>query len=641
MSDAELGDDRVIRILPCEMSLGSQIELLCEEFESQLRSGASPRIEDYLTSVAEEHRAGLMGELLAIELHWRRCRDEHALLDGYRQRFSGFSSVIEKAFCRAAEASTAGVAFPTLPHTDTPTSGRPGRGDERGRPIGRFGDYEVYEEIGRGGMAVVYRARQAKADRIVALKVIQGDQLSILPEEMKVEMADRFRHEAQAEARLEHEHIVSVYDVGEVDGRPFFTMQYVEGSSVAELLHEGPMDGCRAAAYLEPIARAVHAAHQVGILHRDLKPHNILVDRHTDRVLVADFGLAKVAWTGHEMTQAGQVLGTPSYMSPEQAEDSAHVTEATDVYSLGATLYHMLTARPPFQAPSLAGTLKHVIEEEPVAPRELNPSIDRDLEVICLKCLDKQPSRRYPNAELLAADLRRYLNNEPIQARPIRRWERIWRWSQRNPMTAGAITSALAFLLIALAAATIGYVKTSASLAVAKQAQEESEQSFREMRRAVDRFFTQASDHELLDQPGMQPLRQALLKEAVQYYQKFLTQRGADPAFRDELALAHFRVGRINELIATSDEALQAYERARELQEQLVAEQPGNRDRLAALGDTLNRIGRVRHGRQDFDGASSAYHKALALRQQLAADEPESNEYQRRTANTHMNIGLL
>jgi tetratricopeptide (TPR) repeat protein len=342
-----------------------------------------------------------------------------------------------------------------------------------------------------------------------------------------------------------------------------------------------------------------------------------------------------------EMTQVGQVLGTPSYMSPEQAQDSAHVTEATDVYSLGATLYHMLTARPPFQAPNLAATLKHVIEEEPVAPRELNPSIDRDLEVICLKCLDKQPSRRYPSAELLALDLRRYLNNEPIQARPIRRWERTWRWSQRNPLTAAAITSALAFLFIALAAATVGYVKTSASLAVAKQAQEESEQSFREMRRAVDRFFTQASDHELLDQPGMQPLRQALLEEAVQYYQKFLTQRATDAAFRDELALAHFRVGRINELIATSDEALQAYERARALQEQLVAEEPGNRERSAALGDTLNRIGRVQHARQDSDAALSAYREALALRQQLAIDEPEYDEYQRRTANTHMNIGLI
>ncbi|MCA9221429.1 MAG: hypothetical protein KDA71_13960, partial [Planctomycetales bacterium] len=304
-------------------------------------------------------------------------------------------------------------------------------------------------------------------------------------------------------------------------------------------------------------------------------------------------------------------------------------------------LYHMLTGRAPFQAANLASTLKHVIEQEPVAPRELNPSVDRDLEIICLKCLDKQPPRRYATAEMLADDLRRYLDNEPIQARPIRRWERIWRWSQRNPVTAGAITSALTFLLIALAAATVGYVETSASLAVAKQAQEESEQSFREMRRAVDRFFTQAREHELLDQPGMQPLRQALLEEAVQYYQKFLTQRAADPAFRDELALAHFRVGRINELIATSDEALQAYERARALQEQLVAEEPENRERSAALGDTLNRIGRVRHGQQDFDGASSAYHKALALRQRLAANNAEHNEYQRRSANTHMNIGLL
>jgi serine/threonine-protein kinase len=640
MSDAGPCDDRVTPSVPGEKSLGSQVEELCERFEGQFRLGASPRIEDYLDLVPEAHRAGLVGELLAIELHWRRRHADDAWLQDYRQRLPDFSAMIENEL-RVTLKGSAAEDLPTVAFTEAKASRHRSSDDLTKPPFRRFGDYEVYEEIGRGGMAVVYRVRQAKADRIVALKVIQNDRLDILPEEMKLEIADRFRYEAQAEARLEHEHIVSVYEVGEVDGQPFFTMQYVEGQSVAELLQDGPTDSRRAAAYLEPVARAVHAAHQVGILHRDLKPHNILVDRKTDRALVADFGLAKVAWIDGEMTQAGQVLGTPSYMSPEQAQDSAHVTEATDVYSLGATLYHMLTGRAPFQAANLASTLKHVIEQEPVAPRELNPSVDRDLEIICLKCLDKQPLRRYASAETLADDLRRYLNNEPIHARPIRRWERIWRWSQRNPVTAGAISLALACLVVALAATTIGYVKTSASLAVAQQAQEESEASFREMRRAVDRFFTQASEHELLDQPGMQPLRQTLLEEAVQYYQKFLSQRRNDPVFRDELGLAHFRVGRIKELIATPDEALQAYERARAFQEQLVAEDASKRERLAALGDTMNRIGRVQYGRQDFEEAARAYKEALKIRQQLVVSEPENGDYQRRSANTHMNIGLL
>ncbi|HUG66325.1 MAG TPA: serine/threonine-protein kinase [Pirellulaceae bacterium] len=641
MSDARLSDDRVTPIVPGEKSLGSQVEELCERFEGRLRLGGSPRIEDYLDFVPEAHREGLVGELLAIELHWRRRHADDAWLQDYRRRLPDFPAVIENELRGVLKGSLAAEDLPTVAFIETASSRRLSDDRLSRSPFRRLGDYEVYEEIGRGGMAVVYRARQAKADRIVALKVIQNDRFGGLPEAMKLEIADRFRYEAQAEARLEHEHIVSVYDVGEVDGHPFFTMQYVEGKSVAELLQDGPMDSRRAAAYLEPVARAVHAAHQVGILHRDLKPHNILVDSKTDHALVADFGLAKVAWIDGEMTQAGQVLGTPSYMSPEQAQDSAHVTQATDVYSLGATLYHMLTSRAPFQAANLASTLKHVIEQEPVPPRELNPSVDRDLEIICLKCLDKQPSRRYASAETFADDLRRYLNNEPIHARPIRRWERIWRWSQRNPVTAGAISLALACLVMALAAATIGYVKTSASLAVARQAQEESDESFLEMRRAVDRFFTQASEHELLDQPGMQPLRQALLEEAVQYYQKFLSQRGNDPAFRDELGLAHFRVGRIKELIATPDEALLVYERARAFQERLVAEDASKQERLAALGDTMNRIGRVQYGRQDFEEASRAYEEALTIRQQLVASEPENGDYQRRSANTHMNIGLL
>src|SRR5262245_39736918 len=246
--------------------------------------------------------------------------------------------------------------------------------------------YRILGPLGRGGMGMVYRAVQEAPDRVVALKVIRPDKLDGLSPEQRREAVRRFETEARAAARLGHEHIVPVFEVGEVEGRPFYSMQYVEGASLADLLEKGPLKPRQAAAYLERVARAVHEAHRHGILHRDLKPENVLVEAATDRPFVADFGLAKLVQEGAEGTRTGAVMGTPAYMSPEQAQDSARVTVASDVYSLGATLYALLTGRPPFpEREPPAVKLRRVIEEEPVSPRRLRPEIARDLETICLK----------------------------------------------------------------------------------------------------------------------------------------------------------------------------------------------------------------------------------------------------------------
>jgi len=213
-------------------------------------------------------------------------------------------------------------------------------------------DYEIVEEVARGGMGVVYKARQVSANRIVALKVIRADRLEQPSPEERRKAVERFVTEAQAAARLEHENIVSVYEVGEVGGRPFYSMRFVEGSSLHDLVKAGPLESRRGAAYMAAVARAVHEAHRHGILHRDLKPHNILVEARGDRPLVADFGLAKLLQGGPELTRTGDVMGTPPYMSPEQAQGSASLTVASEVYNLGATLYAMLTGLPPFQGAS-------------------------------------------------------------------------------------------------------------------------------------------------------------------------------------------------------------------------------------------------------------------------------------------------
>jgi eukaryotic-like serine/threonine-protein kinase len=308
-----------------------------------------------------------------------------------------------------------------------------------------LGDYELLEKVGHGGMGVVYRAHQRSANRVVALKVIRADRLNDLHPAERRRWLERFRREARLAAGLEHEHIVTVYEVGEVDGQPFYSMRYVEGRSLAGLVRERPLPGRDAAALLEPVARAVHFAHARGVLHRDLTPRNVLVDAR-GRPFVADFGLAKLLGAPGEVTNPGEAMGVPSYLSPEQARDATTVTPASDVYSLGATLYELLTGRPPFQAATPAETLRQVLDEEPPAPCQLNPAVDRDLETITLKCLAKEPPKRYAGADDLADDLARYLRHEPIRARPVGLAGRLRRWCRRNPSL--AVASALAFLAL-------------------------------------------------------------------------------------------------------------------------------------------------------------------------------------------------
>lgn len=274
-----------------------------------------------------------------------------------------------------------------------------------------FGDYELLEEIGRGGMGVVYKARQRSLDRLVAIKMVLRGELASASD------LARFRAEAESAARLEHPNIVPVYDVGECDGQAFFTMKYVEGSTLRQRVAQGPMPPRAAAHYLAAVCRAIDFAHQHGILHRDLKPSNVLIDQD-DRPLVADFGLAKRVESGPSLTGTGHILGTPSYMAPEQAAGSrGRLSPATDIYSLGTILYELLTGRPPFQAASPVDTLMLVLEQEPMLPRLLNRNIDRELEMICLKCLQKPPDLRYPTAAKLADDLEAYLNGETVSAR--------------------------------------------------------------------------------------------------------------------------------------------------------------------------------------------------------------------------------
>jgi WD40 repeat protein len=303
-----------------------------------------------------------------------------------------------------------------------------------------FGKYELLEQIARGGMGVVYKARQVALNRTVALKVIVSAEAS------SPDFLRRFRIEAEAAAGLDHPNIVPIYEIGEVDGQPFFSMKLVDGPSLC-----GGVDPRRAAALAATLARAVHHAHQRGIIHRDLKPNNVLVDASGEPHLT-DFGLAKLVEKESTITKTIAVLGTPSYMSPEQARgDAKHITTTADVYGLGAILYELLAGQPPFVGGTTLETIRLVLDREPRRPAALNPKVDRDLETVCLKCLEKEPSRRYGSAEALADDLERWLRHEPIMARPASSARRAIKWAHRHPGVAILLGLLLLSLLLGLA----------------------------------------------------------------------------------------------------------------------------------------------------------------------------------------------
>jgi serine/threonine-protein kinase len=506
-----------------------------------------------------------------------------------------------------------------------------------GRPallLGSFGDYELLGVLGRGGMGVVYKARQQSLNRPVALKVIRaGEPVSLVD-------VRRFRTEAEVVAQLEHPNIVPVYEVGERDGFLYLSMRLVEGGTLADQIDRFATDPRAAAKLVATVARAVYFAHQRGVLHRDLKPGNILLDSH-DRPLVTDFGLAKRVEEDSGLTQSGVIVGTPSYMAPEQAAaPKGTPTTTADVWGLGAVLYALLTGRPPFRGATVLETLEQVRTADPEPPHRANSRVDRDLETICLKSLQKDPAGRYPSAEALADDLERWLRGDPILAQPLPWAARVWRWSRRNPTVAS-----LAFATVILATVLLLGLATATWLVWSEQGQtrmalSRADAKNRWARRAVNEMYTQVAERWLGDLPHMTEVQREFLAKALEFYEESAKEPGAEPEDRLERARALCRITILRDALSHA-QSESNYRESVNILQGLVAEFPEVPEYRLELARSLNRLGRFLVNTDRFPNAEVVLDEARTQAEALYQSQPDCPEFRLELANALSHAAVL
>ena len=502
-------------------------------------------------------------------------------------------------------------------------------------------EYDIVRELGRGGMGVVYLAHHRELKRPVALKMILAGAHS------DPETRSRFRREAEAIARLQHPGIVQIHNVGENTGRPFIALEYVEGSDLARQMAGTTIAPRTAAALMETLARIMHHAHERGIVHRDLTPRNVLLARTTSssgfsfnggselfEPKITDFGLAKQLDSDIHQTHTGVVMGTPSYMSPEQAQGSSEIGPAADIHALGAILYELLTGRPPFLAETRLATLNQVIEREPVAPTQLQPRVPRDLETICLKCLAKSPGRRYATAAEMAGDLRRFLIDEPIHARPVSRYERASKWVRRHPTA----TALLGVVLLSLLTLAVGGVTYNSRI---RSERDRAEESFELAMRAVDEMLSEVGEVQLAMEPRMEGKRRTLLAKALALQKDLLNQKRDDPRVRFETAQAHRRMADVFRQLEQHSEAIAEYDAAIALLNRLQAQSPADPRYRQEIAHSRNFQGEVHRAAGRLEQAEAAYRDAAEIEEDLADKFGQDSTHRRDLARALDNLGIV
>ncbi len=649
------------------------VELLCADQAERWRRGERVPAEAYLALHPNLPDDADTFELVYSEFALREDLGEAPALAEFEWRFPGFAARLRRQLelRRAIQLDEDPMARPS---TWRPAQGNcetvNAEADHQTWPA--VPGYEIVGKLGHGGMGVVYKARQVRLRRLVALKMVAAGAHA------GSEELARFRREAEVVARLQHPNIVQIYEVGEHDGRPFLALEYVDGGSLGAFLRHQPQPARPAAELVVTLARAVHHAHRQGIIHRDLKPANILLvsggvvsgawsadtlpTTHdspltTHQPKITDFGLAKSfpgeaggRVSGAE-TLSGALLGTPEYMAPEQADGRrGAIGPATDVHGLGVILYELLTGRRPFHGDNLADTLALVRFTDPPPPRRLQPGVPRDLETICLRCLRKEPARRYASAEEFADDVERFLDNRPIQARPVGLAERAWKWARRRP----AVAALLLLLALVIGGSVPGLTglwlharaqwdRAEANADQAVRRQQEAEASFQKARAAVDQLLVRVSEHRarLRDEPRMEELRRQLLEDALRFYQEFLAERGDDPAVRLRTASIQKSVGDIYGLLSRHGDAEGAYRRALDLLEPLVAEFPAVPAYRWELSDCQSRLGVVLGKTGAADKAAAAFQRAAEVLPKVEDQASETPETRRRRAARWNDLGSV
>jgi eukaryotic-like serine/threonine-protein kinase len=614
------------------------VDRLCEDQVRRWRAGQRIPAESYLARNPSLQESGEFAlELIYGEFLMREELGESPQLEEFHLRFPRFASRLQNQ----VDLHGALLTLNSTPEKQlgaAKADGDPDGPQTSGATRFIAPGFRILGELGRGGMGSVYKVWQVRLKRVVAVKVIRADAYA------DSGAAARFQAEAEAAARLQHPNIVQVFEVGEHEGMAYLVLEYQAGGGLDRRLAGMLQDPHDSARLIETLARAIHYAHQNGIVHRDLKPANVLL---TDDGIpkISDFGLAKLLEQDDRLTQVGDILGTPSYMAPEQVRGSSDgITPATDVYALGAILYEMLTGRPPFKGTTALSTMEQVSSIEPLAPAKLHRHTPRDLNIVCLKCLQKDPRRRYASALDLADDLRRFLDRQPILARQTPTWERAWKWARRRPSAATALLSVLMAIMLILGGALYHNARLRVAVRTAQSAEQASRNNakaaFEQRNLALQAFqeLVYGVQEKLAQTPATRAVRRDLLDKAIAGLEQI---SGSTAGLPPDLsrAVAHQKLGDMYRIIGRFADAKEHYAKSRTLSEELLALRPDNLATGDVLYQTRMGLGLVDMATERFAQAKIEFESAATIAEVIAAAEPGQDVGRRGLIEAYLQIG--